>query len=82
LNKHRTSYNTSFILSTLLINQIFVSHSPTDAAPVSLETNPLYFYKNSLSIITMFKVLVQIRFHCLLNSLTCMMMYMTHHVVS
>ena len=41
LNKHRTSYNTSFILSTLLINQIFVNHSPTDAAPVSLETNPL-----------------------------------------
>ena len=31
-----------FGLSTELINQIFVYHSPTDAAPVSLETYLLY----------------------------------------
>ena len=34
-------YGGQFTLSTLLINQIFVYHSPTDAAPVSSETNPL-----------------------------------------
>ena len=35
-------YGGQFTLSSLLINQIFVYHYPTDAAPVSLETNPFY----------------------------------------